>query len=383
MSHLAYVATDDANSFETEYRKLIMGKGRTPLEALLELCSTGSKGGKSRPPNEERIWTDPRDPNAQLVQACKFGDHERVQLLLKSGADPNARFENRTILQILLMMPERLYRGFSKPSSFMEIVRALIHSGAMIDRTAIAFSCAAPAAESLECLQLLMHSVKGEDVQLDFALSVACENGRRDCVKVLLAAGADPNGTPDATPPLYVACQNGRKGCVEELLAARASVHQGPTSGPAAGMATPLSIACQQGHPEVASLLLTARANTMVETVRHAALQAHASPQIGTRLCEQVEKTPLYVACQNGQAVCVELLLNWSRCLSWESNRRCTWEGWPPQLGWPRRPWVLGASDVTAGHPAACGFPALWPPPPPPPPPNVSRSPPCMASQGA
>ena len=130
-------------------------------------------------------------------------------------------------------------------------VSTLLAAHAEIDHIALAFACAAPAAGAAECVQLLLDSDSarrsaqglggspnlllhrvGSDCTGDTKLkptsplAVACEHGRVECVRILLAAGAPVNGSSGAATPLYIAAQNGQAECVTLLLAARASVHQ-------------------------------------------------------------------------------------------------------------------------------------------------------------
>ena len=192
-----------------------------------------------------------------------------------------------------------------------QCVSTLLEAGVKIDHIALAFACAAPQAGAADCVQLLLdsdgarrsaqglgdspnlllhgegtpetHPADGQNangrVKRTSPLAVACEHGRVECVRLLLRSGAPVNGSSGAATPLYIAAQNGQAECVELLLAARAAVHQG---GLAKGRATPLSIACQQGHRECTRLLLAAKANAEQAVTQN--------------------RTPLYIACENGQA---------------------------------------------------------------------------------
>ena len=90
-------------------------------------------------------------------------------------------------------------------------------------------------------------------------LYVAAIKGHADCVKRLLAAGAevDARHTRDGSTPLFAASDQGHAPCVEQLLAADAAVEMARTSDGR----TPLGAACVHGHHDCARLLCSAGAD--------------------------------------------------------------------------------------------------------------------------
>jgi ankyrin repeat protein len=82
------------------------------------------------------------------------------------------------------------------------------------------------------------------------ALVVAAEQGDADCVRILLAHGADV-GDPDAGYALFVACRDGHREVAELLLEAGVD-----TEFPPIGVTTALYEAASQGHLEIARALL-------------------------------------------------------------------------------------------------------------------------------
>ena len=95
------------------------------------------------------------------------------------------------------------------------------------------------------------------------ALRDAARGGRLDVVRLLLAAGADPNATAgDGCPALWHAAAEGHVDVVRLLLDAGAI----PDVAEVDTQSTPLFIATIEDHVEVARLLLEAGADTDAET---------------------------------------------------------------------------------------------------------------------
>ena len=89
----------------------------------------------------------------------------------------------------------------------------------------------------------------------DKALCVACDKGRSEEVKRLLADGADPNAEDQGWPALVGAALEGHEQCLTLLLGAGAEVDRPNENG-----VTPLYIAAQNGHEQCLKLLLGAGA---------------------------------------------------------------------------------------------------------------------------
>jgi ankyrin repeat protein len=85
-------------------------------------------------------------------------------------------------------------------------------------------------------------------------LHAAAAGRRQDVARLLLAAGADPNGRQHGGwTPLHAAAQHGDTALAEMLLAAGADPEAANEDG-----ATPVAIARQAGHPELADRLAAA-----------------------------------------------------------------------------------------------------------------------------
>jgi ankyrin repeat protein len=119
----------------------------------------------------------------------------------------------------------------------------------------------------------------------DTALMVACGNGRLECVRALLEAGAPvAYARQDGDTALMLACFQGHAECMRALLEAGAPMEQAMPD-----RATALMLACQQGHLECVRGLLEAGA------------PVEQAMQDGT--------TALMLACGNGRLECVRALL--------------------------------------------------------------------------
>jgi ankyrin repeat protein len=129
----------------------------------------------------------------------------------------------------------------------------------------------------------------------------AARNGRKECVELLLRAGADKHAKWDATP-LHYAAREGHKECVELLLRAGADKDAKKKDG-----WTPLHLAAQNGHKECVELLLRAGADK------------DAKDEDGW--------TPLHWAAAYGRKECVELLVAHGADPAAKTTREWEWDG--------------------------------------------------------
>lgn len=196
-------------------RKLLGNATAVAFFVLLSGCATDQAG------------------NTPLIRAAWAGDADKVEALLKTGADVNA--SNRDGMTALMASTwGKTGRGD------VRIAKALIASGAIVNaanvygRTAL---MEVAGNGNTEFVSLLLDA--GADVNAQrrdggTALHEASHNGHTDIVRALLAKGARPNvANAQGLTPLMSACvcAGPRKTCpwrpdiVRLLIAARADVN--------------------------------------------------------------------------------------------------------------------------------------------------------------
>ena len=248
-----------------------------------------------------------------LMQASKRGHAEVVSLLLKAGANPNAK--NSRKQTALIIASKRGHAeavsllvnaganvnaiGYLQKTALMEaseighaeVVSLLLKAGADVNVTdKIGITALMQASEKghAEVVSLLLKAganPNAKNTRKRTALIIASEMGHAEVVSLLLKAGADVNVTDKiGTTALMEASLNGRKETVQLLLTARADVNVTSKYGQ-----TALIMASLNGHAEVVSLLLKAGANPNAKNIR--------------------KRTALIMASLNGHAEVVSLLL--------------------------------------------------------------------------
>ena len=196
----------------------------------------------------------------ELFSACKNGDVERVEALLKSGADPNllcpkghlryyvsclqvcAMRSNSLPLMSLLLNhgadPNLSKKGLH-PSSALElaimngnisVVPLLLNSGAKVTLPVLREACDSFNLELLERLLIVLRSDgdpnKFND-RLSYCLVFCLWPENEDCVDFLLKLGADPNYVyQNGSNPLHSAVIGGSEKIVKRLLDAGARVNK-------------------------------------------------------------------------------------------------------------------------------------------------------------
>ena len=125
----------------------------------------------------------------------------------------------------------------------------------------------------VECVELLLRV--GAIVDRPGAggvtpLIVACESQQLDCVRLLLGAKARPEAcdTANGATALHGACKAGAADCVEVLLGVHAPIDAVDAAG-----ATPLIVAAYGGHSRCVELLLAAGANDAAQYEGKCALE--------------------------------------------------------------------------------------------------------------
>ena len=214
-----------------------------------------------------------------LALACINGHAPLVQLLLERGASANSS---------AMKMPALVGAAMGGHVSVLALL--LDHRADWYAPSMDGSGCALVQASRgghTAALELLLARCQASDAlphQLDLALLCACEQGKVECARKVLSAGANANAriTESSNMPIVcLASQHGQLECVALLLKHDADVNASGIGGMA------LLLACQQGHSKLAQMLLAEGAN--VNQARADGINA------------------LIVACATGQLECAQL----------------------------------------------------------------------------
>ena len=200
----------------------------------------------------------------ELGLASAGGEVAEVERLLASGADVNGSLEGGLDSPLIAAIQGR----------HVEVVRVLLSAGA--DPVAVACSGADAltffaAAGNDEVFALLMNAARRARVgrsRYRGAMAAAAGRGRTKALRMLLAAGADPDRGDDNSgwSPLHFAASAGHIEAVRLLL------ESGATPDALDLFATsPLAQAAQRGHAEVVQALLKHGARSGIQAALMAA----------------------------------------------------------------------------------------------------------------
>jgi len=124
-----------------------------------------------------------------LQTAVEGGDEQIVESLLKAGADPNCpiqdRFEEEEVNTLLLETMKRRNLNMTK---------MMIESGANIDFSSSRLLSGSIECESEELIQTLLQATNITDPILDEWLILAVRRAHKGIIRLLIDAGANPNG---------------------------------------------------------------------------------------------------------------------------------------------------------------------------------------------
>ena len=218
----------------------------------------------------------PWSKNAKLLKAVKSEDLEKVQLLLKSGADPNtkdmvgryvlvfaAAKNNVKIVKSLLDAgadPNVKSINNTAPLSVTinpEIIKYLLEKGADPEIynndgwTPIMIAASDGDVEVVKILIKAKVNLNTKDLLGRIALGMAVHHKHRDVVKILLEAGADPNITSrNNTSILMMAAVDGDMEMVKLLINFGADPKIKDVDGN-----TAITVARDMGHTNIVELL--------------------------------------------------------------------------------------------------------------------------------
>jgi ankyrin repeat protein len=241
---------------------------------------------------------------------------EVVQQLLQAGWDANARTTDGTTP--LLLAAQR---------GHVAVASLLLKHGVPINAAEGAAPCPLHKAVQnghADMVKVLLEagaSVSTADVHGYMPLHAACSEGYDKVTEQLLAAGAAPDAVTSAgDTPLHITCRKGSMAVARLLLGAGAAVNPRDQQGK-----TPLHVACVHGHALLVDLLVTHGAQTDAKDKDGSTpLQCAASCHTQAVLCRLLAvkevaasvdtatpdgRTPLFLACYEGDGEAVRLLL--------------------------------------------------------------------------
>ncbi|XP_057682123.1 ankyrin repeat and SOCS box protein 3 isoform X1 [Corythoichthys intestinalis] len=215
--------------------------------------------------------------------AAERGHLPALRLLLKAGADINQQTND-------LSCP--LFAAVT--DSHKDMVQLLLAKGALVDRshTASCWTCLHQAVyvNNVDIVRILVTQAKLEacDDHEITPLFLAAQYGRRECLEVLVQAGADVNAQArDLATPLFLASQEGHLACVEFLLEHGADANLVCSED---WPQLPIHGAAEFGHLGILKRLVAVTERTCD--------------------CGQGQVSPLYHAVENRNTHCVEFLLS-------------------------------------------------------------------------
>lgn len=205
-----------------------------------------------------KAMDDQNVASSSLHKAADFGRLERVQSLLREGANVNLQDNNGNTPLII-----------ATAFGHLEIVKALLLNGADVTKT-----------NNTGFTALQLGAYRGMD-------GTSSDKGRNqyiDIIKILLKHMDVDQVNEEGRTPLHHAAAWGYSDVVQALLDNKADINRVDNSGQ-----TPLHLAAQKGHQETVEILLHNMA--------------------AVNIADKSNKTPLYYAIENGHQAVKKVLL--------------------------------------------------------------------------
>ena len=202
-----------------------------------------------------------KNKNKELLDACTYGDIDKVTLFIKQGIDPNAE-DNQGLTAL----------HFASNYGHLEIVKLLTQYGANITtesfdkkRTALHLACQAGHFDVANFLINQKLNINAEDNEKVTPLDLAVKSNNLNLIKLLVANNANVNAQNiNNWTILDSACQKGNFNIVKFLIDKDAKINTQTLK-----KITPLHIACTQGNEHIVQLLIENGANMYAEDYQY------------------------------------------------------------------------------------------------------------------
>jgi len=258
---------ENPNNLELDLNTEIItstGSGNLPVSSIDQVNADGLPIAPTVKPVAPVRPDQPRID--ALVMACKEGDFDFVQTLIKSGIDVNSIGSNGfTPLMMATSHDEE------------KIVSYLLKQGADVNKSYNGWTALIEAADegAVKSMKLLLNA--GADVNYyrtfdsQTAISMAASEGNLECLELLLDYGADMNGVGRSVPPLHNAAEEDQMDIINYLLTNKVIVNKKDAVG-----RTALMLAAYEGHKSVVIKLINNGADIFIRDINGATARDYA-----------------------------------------------------------------------------------------------------------
>ncbi|XP_078672542.1 uncharacterized protein LOC144911911 isoform X1 [Branchiostoma floridae x Branchiostoma belcheri] len=273
----------------------------------------------------------------ELHQAARKNDIKRVQALLSSGVNVNARNQvDRTALhwaagngntEIVKMLSshDANIDGEDKYGmtallwaawfGYRNTVGALVFSGANAtceNKQGLNILHCAAQNGHVDVIQFILEDLEsfdlnGKDKTGKTAFHIGAEHGKLEPVEYLIGAGCDVNArSKDGSTAVHYASKNGHPEVLTKIIQAGAEVNERDTDGK-----TPLHLSAEEGWIDIAEILLDNNADVNADAHK-CTPAAHPAFVPGKKPVDvKKEVSPLHMAAQNGHPRVSKILIDY------------------------------------------------------------------------